>query len=164
MNFLRQTSQTLHDEHRANLDLLGRVEQALGRGWRRGADPGVEVARLMGELARQLEQDTGRHFDFEERELFSRLTDAGEGDIAGLLADEHDAIREVAAEVLPLARSAASGQLDDAGWEELRRGAFELTERQVAHIQKETMALLPMVEDLLDDDTDRQLALAYAEG
>lgn len=33
----------------------------------------------------------------------------------------------------------------------------------VAHIQKETMGLLPMIEDLLDDDTDRELALAYAD-
>jgi hypothetical protein len=33
---------------------------------------------------------------------------------------------------------------------------------QVAHIQKETMALLPMLDDLLDDDSDRELAFAYA--
>ena len=91
------------------------------------------------------------------------MAEAGEGDIAGLLREEHDAIREVAAELLPLARAAAAGTLDDA-----RLGArcgaarSRLVERQVAHIQKETMALLPMLDDLLDDDTDRELALAYA--
>jgi hypothetical protein len=42
--------------------------------------------------------------------------------------------------------------------------AGELVERQVAHIQKETMALLPMLDDLLDDETDRQLAFTYAAG
>lgn len=31
----------------------------------------------------------------------------------------------------------------------------------VSHIQKETMALLPLLEDLLDDETDRELAMAY---
>jgi hypothetical protein len=37
-----------------------------------------------------------------------------------------------------------------------------MVERQVAHIQKETMALLPLLEDLLDDDADRELSFAYA--
>jgi hypothetical protein len=37
-----------------------------------------------------------------------------------------------------------------------------MVERQVAHIQKETMALLPMLDDLLDDDTDRELSMSYA--
>ena len=39
---------------------------------------------------------------------------------------------------------------------------LELVERQVAHIQKETMALLPLLDDLLDAETDGQLALEYA--
>ena len=37
---------------------------------------------------------------------------------------------------------------------------IELFERQVAHIQKESMALLPMLDDLLDDETDRALSFA----
>jgi hypothetical protein len=37
-----------------------------------------------------------------------------------------------------------------------------MVERQVAHIQKETMALLPLLDDLLDDELDRELAFAYA--
>ena len=64
--------------------------------------------------------------------------------------------------MLPLARAAAAGELDDAGWNTLKVGALEMVERQVSHIQKETMALLPMLDDLLDDDTDRELAFAYA--
>jgi hypothetical protein len=68
----------------------------------------------------------------------------------------------VAAELLPLAHAAAAETLDDAGWDALKRGALEMVERQVAHIQKETMALLPMLDDLLDDDTDRELSMSYA--
>ena len=78
------------------------------------------------------------------------------------LVEEHDAIRACASEVLPLAQAAAAGTLDDAGWTTLKRGALEMVERQVAHIQKETMALLPLLEDLLDDDADRDLSFAYA--
>jgi hypothetical protein len=44
----------------------------------------------------------------------------------------------------------------------LKRGAIELVERQVSHIQKETMALLPMLDDLLDEESDRGLTFAYA--
>ena len=51
-----------------------------------------------------------------------------------------------------------------AGWEALKRGVLELVERLVSHIQKEEMALLPLLDDLLDDETDRQLAFAYAAG
>ena len=40
----------------------------------------------------------------------------------------------------------------------------ELIERMVSHIDKETLALLPMVDDLLDEEADRELAFAYAAG
>jgi hemerythrin-like domain-containing protein len=90
------------------------------------------------------------------------MNEAGEGDIAALLADEHTAIRAMARDVLPLAKSAVAVTLDDAGWDALKRGVLELVERQVAHIQKEEMALLPLLDDLLDDQTDRELAFAYA--
>lgn len=162
MNFARQVSHTLDTEHRGNLELLGRIEQALARAPRGGAGREAEFARLCGAFVRLIEQDIDRHFDFEERELFPRMAQAGEGDIADLLKEEHDAIRAVAAEILPLARTAAAGTLDDRGFDALRRGALEMVERQVAHIQKETMALLPLLDDLLDDDLDRKLAFAYA--
>ncbi|MDH5538214.1 MAG: hemerythrin domain-containing protein [Rhizobacter sp.] len=162
MSFSRQVSQALDTEHRNNLDLLGRVEQALARAPRVGAGSDNDFAKLAGAFARLIEQDIGRHFEFEEQQLFTRMSEAGEGDIAELLREEHDAIREVAAEILPLAQSAAAGTLDDKGFDALRRGALEMVERQVSHIQKETMALLPLLDDLLDEDTDRELAFAYA--
>ncbi len=153
-------SRALDDEHRANLALLDRVEQAFGRMRARGSD---ELRTLAGALARQVEQDIGRHFAFEESELFPRMTDAGDGDMAALLAEEHASIRAVADELLPLARAAQAGTLDAAGWDALARGALEIAERQVAHIQKESMALLPLLDDLLDENDDRELAFAYAE-
>jgi hemerythrin-like domain-containing protein len=162
MSFMRQVSQVLDTEHRSSLDLLGQIEQAFARAPRKGAARDPDVARLSGAFVRLIEQDIARHFDFEERELFTRMTGSGEGDIADLLAYEHEVMRAVAAEVLPLAQAAAAGTLDDGGFDEFRRGALEMVERQVSHIQKETMALLPMLDDLLDDETDRELAFAYA--
>jgi hemerythrin-like domain-containing protein len=158
MNFQRQVSRLLHEEHLNMMGLLGKLEHALGRAHR--FDPAH--SGLLGQFARALEQDVDRHFRFEEESLFPRMAENGDGDMAALLIEEHGAIREVAAEVLPLARAAGAGTIDEAGWSTLRRGSMELIERQVAHIQKETMALLPLLEDLLDEESDRELAFAYS--
>ena len=158
MNTMNQVGQLLDTEHRAHLALLARVEQALVRASR----PDATLCGLMAEYARALEADVGRHFGFEEESLFPLLVENGDGGIAALLGEEHEAIREVAGELLPLARAAAGGGIDDAGWTALRRTSMELVERQVAHIQKETMGLLPLLADLLDDETDRELSMAYA--
>ena len=162
MSFQRQVSRALDEEHRANLDLLGRIEQAFTRAPRTGAAPDAELARLVASFASHIEHELWRHFDLEETELFPRLEAAGDGDLASLLLDEHRAIREVAAELLPRASTAVAGTLDSEGWAALKRAVLEMVERLAAHIQKETIALLPMVDDLLDDDTDREIAFRYA--
>lgn len=161
MAFVRQVSRVLDDEHRTQLSLLGQVEQRLAR------PPGAAdaaLAALMRQLVQQLRHDVDRHFAFEEEALFPRLSEHGDGGMAALLADEHAVIREVAAELNPLAVAAGEGRLDAAGWRTLTQAAAELVERQVSHIQKETMALLPLLDELLDDEADRELAMAYAEG
>ena len=152
----RQVCRCLDDEHRALLELLNRVEQALARG------TGADVAALAASLLHHLEHDVGRHFDFEETQLFPPMAEAGDGDLAALLTEEHDSIRAVAEDLMPLARAAAAGSLAPAGSVALKRLLRELVERQVAHIQKESMALLPLLDDLLDEETDRQLAFEYA--
>ena len=152
----RQVCRCLDDEHRAHLELLNRIEQALVR------NSGADVASLAAALVHQLENEIGRHFGFEETQLFPLMAEAGDGDLASLLTEEHDDIRSVADELTPLARSAAAVPPDPAGSAALKRLMLELVERQVAHIQKESMALLPLLDDLLDEETDRQLAFAYA--
>ena len=152
----RQVCQCLDGEHRAHLELLGRVEQALVRG------ASADVALLAASLVHHLQHEIGRHFDFEETQLFPRMAEAGDGDLAMLLTEEHDSIRAVADELMPLARAASAAPLTAAGSATLKRLMLELVERQVAHIQKESMALLPLLDDLLDDETDRQLAFDYA--
>jgi hemerythrin-like domain-containing protein len=162
MDFRRQVNRALDEEHRATLELLGHVEKEFGRASPSGAASDPSLARLAASLASHIERDIPRHFEFEERELFPRLEAAGEGDIVGLLMEEHVAIREVTAELLPLARAAAGGTLEQSGWEALKRGALEMAERLTSHIHKETNALLPMLDDALDEDTDRELAFGYA--
>jgi hemerythrin-like domain-containing protein len=153
-----QTGRMLDEDHRRNLELLERVERAISG----AAAATPELRKLLGEFTRAMETDIGRHFDFEEQNLFPRMAEAGDGSMAELMREEHDAIREVAAELLPLAREASQGELDEEAWDRLRLGTLELVERQVSHIQKETMAMLPLLDDVLDPETDGELALGYA--
>ena len=156
MELNRQVSRRLHEEHMATLALWNRFEQAMAtsaRTWPAAAeDP--EIATLIRGCAAALAGELWHHFDFEEAELFPRLIENGEGDMAELLAEEHVAIR-----------AAAQGfgvALEARDWRQLRISGLELSERLMAHAQKEEMSLLPAVEDLLDEETDARLALDYA--
>jgi hemerythrin-like domain-containing protein len=158
MNPSRRVCRVLDDEHRTTMELLARVQHAAA-----GGDPPA-LPRLGATLARALEHEIGRHFDFEEQQLFPRLHEGGAGDLATLLLEEHGTLRAVAGELLPLARRAAAGETLAAGdLAAMRRTALEWVERLEAHIEKETMALLPALEEVLDASTDGELAVAYAE-
>ncbi|MSQ55210.1 MAG: hypothetical protein EXR31_07575 [Betaproteobacteria bacterium] len=51
---------------------------------------------------------------------------------------------------------------DPVDWKELRNAGFGFAERMQGHIQKEEMGLLPMIEDLIDAQSDEALAMVYA--
>lgn len=156
MDFNRHISRRLHEEHEATLALWGRLEQVLAT---RGSKPPTEAdLRLMRDCAAQIADEVTRHFAFEESELFPLLAASGEGDIAELLAEEHATIRSAARRFGELNQP---GQDLAACWPELRMLGLELAERLIGHVQKEEMSLLPSLEDLLDEQTDRELAGSY---
>lgn len=156
MPFERQIPRTLDEEHRSQLHALEQLERALAR-----ADLAALPA-LAPALLRQIDSDTTRHFAFEEHELFTRLREAGDEAIAALLAEEHEDIRTLGAEIRPLLHALCEYALPPPDFVLFKRLALEWVERAVSHIQKETMALLPMLDELLDEQTDAELALAYA--
>jgi iron-sulfur cluster repair protein YtfE (RIC family) len=139
-------SRRLHEEHQATLALWARVEATLAAG---RSDPA-----LMRSAAASLAEEIERHFAFEENELFPRLAEAGEGDIAELLEEEHAAIRAAALRFIALSKADFSKEMQVCG--------LELAERLVSHVQKEEMSMLPALDDLLDEAADAELAVAYA--
>jgi DUF438 domain-containing protein len=147
MEFNRHISRRLHEEHDATLALWGRVEGTLVAGKN---DPD-----LLKSAATSLKHELGVHFDFEEKELLPRLAAFGEGDIGELLVEEHAAIRAAGQRFIELVRT-------NPGAAELRPLALELAERLFSHVQKEEMSLLPMLEDLIDEEADGELTAAYA--
>jgi len=165
MEFVRQISRKLHEEHVAILDLLGRFEQSLVR--LREQPPAADDPMwrgLLSQLDTALQYEVTRHFGLEEDQLFPRLHQRGEGDLAELLFEEHEAIRAVTGPLLGLIARAAAGELDGAGWKALKVSGLELAERLGSHAQKEEGALVPLVDEMLDEQTDRDLWSEYAAG
>jgi hemerythrin-like domain-containing protein len=155
MDFARQVTACLHREHLESLGLLERVEAALAKAKAPPAPGDGAWARLMGELEANLANDIERHFAFEEEALFPLV--GADQDIAQLLAEEHTAIRALAKRLMPLLRPGAAA----GSWAAFREMALELVERQVSHIQKEEMSLLPVLEDALDAEQDAELLNRY---
>ena len=145
--FTRQVCRRLHEEHEATLALCSRLEASLAAG--------RSDAALMRAAAASLAEEIERHFGFEEAQLFPRLAAAGEGDIAGLLQEEHVAIRAAGRRFIALVeKNPGDSQATPLG--------LELAERLVSHVQKEEMSMLPALDDLLDEEVDHELASAYA--
>jgi len=147
MEFNRHISRRLHEEHVATLALWGRLESALAAG--------RHDAALLKSAAASLERELDRHFRFEEAELFPRLAEAGEGDIGELLREEHETIRAAGMRFIKLVSNEITNP-------EVKRLGLELAERLVNHVQKEEMALLPALDDFIDEETDHELDSAYA--
>jgi hemerythrin-like domain-containing protein len=165
MGFSNRISQTLHDEHVATVALMERVEQMLARGRRAGgpdkSDSGA--MRLLADLSANVESEINRHFAFEEDHIFTYLEAIGDAGIGEHLAGEHAAMRPVGARVAEMARAAAANGFAQAEWEEFARLAQDLSDRMLAHVQKEEMALLPVIEENMDAETEARLYQEYVE-
>ena len=155
MDFARQVTACLHREHLESLGLLERVEAALAKAKAPPAPGDGAWTRLMAELEANLANDIERHFAFEEESLFPLV--GGDQDIAHLLAEEHQAIRALAQRLMPLLRPGGAA----GNWAGFRDMAMELVERQVSHIQKEEMSLLPVLDDVLEEEQDSELLNRY---
>ena len=165
MHFERHINRRLHQEHAATLALLGRAERIFSG--RAGAYPppaGDAAWRSFAlTLAGAIEGEVARHFDFEEQDLFPLLERAGDGDLVALLEEEHQAIRAAAWPLAQFAHRSIAGLLSPAEWQTMKMLGLEFSERLSAHAQKEDGSLLPLLETLLDEETDRELFGAYAE-
>ena len=165
MSFTNRISQTLHDEHGATVALMERLEQLLARGRRAGPPDKADssVARLLSDLSTSLETEVGRHFTFEENHLFNYLEAVGDTGICEHLTSEHQVMRPLGTRVAALARAAASGGFTPESWEEFTLLGQELGDLMLAHVQKEEMALLPVIEENMDSETEARLYQEYVE-
>ncbi len=116
---------------------------------------------LLSQMAGALQHEITRHFQLEEEKLFPVLQSRGEGDLADLLLEEHEAIRAVARPLLERIQRARLGELDAPGWRMLKSHGLELVERLSSHAQKEQGALVPLVDEMLDETADETIWNEY---
>ena len=161
-DFRRQTSRQLYEEHIHVIGLLDRLALAAAR---LGAAPPAANdetwALLLPQLEGALRHEVTRHFDLEEHKLFPVLREHGHGDLADLLCEEHQVIRDIARPLLELVARARSAALDAGGWKSLRLLALELVDRLGSHARMEQDALVPVVDEILDDNTDLEIWTAH---
>ena len=163
MEFSRRTAQLLHEEHRATIAMMEGLETMISQAKRTAPDVSdPRIRDILEQVNLTVEQEVRGHFSFEEEELFTRLAEFGDEAIGEHLKDEHQAMLPVAEEVASIATKSMSEGFSDEGWKEFKSLTGELIERMLAHIQKEEMALLPILEELLDPETDMELAEIYS--
>ena len=156
----RQTSRQLYEEHIHVIGLLDRLANATAHLGGAQPAPNDKTWRLLlEELASALRHEVTRHFALEEQKLFPILREHGHGDLADLLYEEHQVIREVARPLLELLARAQT--LDAAGWKSLRTLMLELVDRLGSHARMEQDALVPVVDEILDQDTDMEIWTAH---
>jgi hemerythrin-like domain-containing protein len=155
--FANRISQTLHEEHSATIELMERLEAMIPR--KTPLDGGNPLLR---DLAAAIEADTIRHFDFEEQHLFPMLASVGDQLIGDHLTEEHSFMRPVAERLKALCDTAQQNGFDDESWTQFQRAGAEFVQRMLIHVQKEEMALLPLIDGTMDSATEERLYEVYA--
>ncbi|MCP5088702.1 MAG: hemerythrin domain-containing protein [Rhodobacteraceae bacterium] len=164
MSFSRRTAQLLHEDHQATIIVIESLDQLIAKARKKAPDTNdLVVQKTLKNAGGAIEEEVSKHFAFEEDELFTRLEDMGDVGIGEHLREEHRALLPLGETVATMARDARENGFTDESWTQFRNAAAELIERMFAHIQKEEMALLPALEDLLDAETDMELSTAYAD-
>jgi hemerythrin-like domain-containing protein len=160
--FQNRVCQKLYEEHTAVQALLQRVEQAIAR--HRDDAPDAKdplLSKLMSDLVSGLPGEVNRHFDFEEAELFSFLADQGNVGIGNHLTYEHGIIRPIGAALVNLIKEARAKGFDPERWADFRKLGQQLAMTLGPHAHKEDMALLPMLEDAMDEAKEAELYEKY---
>lgn len=156
-----QIVRALHEDHMAVLGLLSRLETACQASAAPGGDDGA-FRGLATQFSAAVETEVRDHFDFEERDLFPPLREAGFGDLADLLVEEHGVIWPLATQVVSKVRQGCDHGWSPEGWGTFRPLALELVERLRSHIEKEERALAQAVVDTFEADADMEIAMSYA--
>lgn len=163
MMFSRRTAQLLHEDHQATVVVIEGLDELLAKAKKKAPDTSdANVRKTLKAASGTIQDEIDSHFTFEENELFTLLEEMGDVAIGEHLRSEHAALLPLGAEASRLATAALEQGFTAESWTQFRGVASELIERMLMHIQKEEMALLPALEELLDDETDMELSTRYA--
>jgi len=155
--------EVLHEEHDGTVLFAQRLQAMLGRYPHAHPDcDDAAAAGLLRDLPRALGAELCGHFDFEEQRLFPLLAADGSAAIGEHLAAEHASMRPLLERLRAIGAAALAEGFGDASWADFRAAAGDLCGQLLGHVQKEEMALLPLLEESLDPESDARLYDLYA--
>jgi hypothetical protein len=162
MMSLSELGKILHEEHFRIIMVLCDLEHRItGKAALRRLDPGFEVDRnWLRDLLFCLDQIVD-HNAFEEAELFPMICAHGEGELAALLIDEHEAIGPCAKRLRAIALEIIETGINAQRWDDFKTVGFELISEMMFHLQKEEMTVVQRLTVFLDARADHQLALKH---
>jgi len=156
---------SLHEEHAETLSVLERFEKLLTANNPQNppdmADP--EVSGILDQVASVIGDDVSHHFAFEETHLFPRFEEFADPAITQMLRQEHDLIRPMAERLGAIIKEAKTDGFTAELWAEFHETGGEIAEREIFHIQKEEMGFLPALDQMLEEEEDGPLQMAYVE-
>ena len=147
-----QVAKSLHDEHVAVIALMERLGNTVSTALE-NSDPQA-LTRLLTDVLAAIEGEIIPHFDFEEQHLFPILDDEGAGDLSELLSDENVVIRALSDQVKLSAKLLLDNDFSAEAWNRFKQPAFEFSDRLSAHASMEEAGLIPLLDDLIDEDQD----------
>ncbi len=163
MEYRRQVSRILHDEHVGVIGLLERFCAFLAATGTTAPDPDDPAAqRVLSGVGATVETEIAAHFGFEEDDLFPYLAAAGYGGLGEMLTAEHHVILPIGRDLAERARAGCGEGFSSAAWDDFRRLGVAFAEQLITHARNEETGLLPVLELAIDEQTDMRLAGDYA--
>ncbi len=163
MEFTHAISRIMHEEHMAVLALLDKLEHLLSANL--GAEPpdatAGDVRQLLGTIKAEITTEIKLHFAFEEEHLFPMFEEAGAGDMNNILIQEHQLLMPLGLGLADMAGQAASDGFDADSWVQFRTSSGQFIDGLRAHVAKEEMGMVPLLDDLIDQDQDSNLVANY---
>ncbi|MBL4758496.1 MAG: hemerythrin domain-containing protein [Rhizobiales bacterium] len=163
MEFTYAISRVMHEEHMAVLGLLEKIEQLLNSNLGTEAPEATtgDTRLLLGTMKAEINTEIKLHFAFEEEHLFPLFEEAGAGDMNSILINEHRVLMPLGLRLAEMAGQAGSDGFTDDSWAEFKMSAGQFIDGLRSHVAKEEMGMVPMLDDLIDEDKDAELMNIY---
>jgi hemerythrin-like domain-containing protein len=163
MRFKNRVCELLHRDHVATIALTKRLELLISRYKDHAPELShLDSMRILSEVSNGVRNEIGRHFSFEETDVFPYLAEIGAPAMGILLTEEHEILRPLGAELASMAQRAQEERLNAEEWAALCRVALEYCEGIRVHAQKEEAGLLPLLEENMEEATEARLYTSYA--
>lgn len=139
--------------------LIGIVRNTRQSGY--SAVVGDDIKAVLSLLPHFVRSEIGPHFAFEEDHLFPLIDARSGSEHVRVLLDDHRQVRPLGFRLLMLVELIENEGFNEKSWEEFHNVAIDFATRICNHARFENAVTIPLVNDALDEETDRKLVEFY---